>query len=346
MSDRKSYIVTGGAGFVGANLVAELAAREPSSHVIVIDNFRSGSFNNIIEACDRRGVGPFTGDVVACSCATLDWDARIDLHEPRAVFHLGAITDTTVADESEMIRENVGGFERLMAVVADSRERGRPLRVVYASSAATYGTPPHTARREAFPLSAAGKPNNVYGFSKWLMESVHRRWMEKNDALPVVGLRYFNVFGPGEARKGKMASMVYQIAGRMLRGEPPRLFTDGSQARDQVYVDDVVDCTLAAAGIRTSPSPRPPRPGVYNLGSGVATSFNEVVDSLRTALDIPASRLATEYFDMPPAVREFYQDYTRADMSETERGLGWRPSHEPMTAIRTYATWLARGSAR
>lgn len=344
MSERKSYIVTGGAGFVGANLLAELLAREPASHVLAVDNFRSGSFANIVEACERRGVGPFAGEIVAASTATLNWELLIDRYQPAAIFHLGAITDTTITDESEMIRENVGGFGELLAAASFVRGRGSALRVVYASSAATYGTPPQTARREAFPVSAAGRPNNVYGFSKWIMEGVHRRWMEKEPSLPAVGLRYFNVFGPGEARKGKMASMVYQLALRMLRGERPRLFTDGSQARDQVYVDDVVDCTLTAGGV--GDTSRRIRPGIYNLGSGIATSFNQIVDSLREALEIPQSRLPTEYFEMPATVRQFYQDYTRADMSETERGLGWKPSHEPMMAMREYAAWLAGSASR
>jgi ADP-L-glycero-D-manno-heptose 6-epimerase len=134
------------------------------------------------------------------------------------VFHLGAITDTTLSDEAEMVRENVGGFREMMQVCA---WRGIPL--VYASSAAVYGTPPQARDGAPFPVEAAGKPSNVYGFSKWLMEQEHRRFVEDaangvDAASPlIVGLRYFNVFGPGEARKGKMASMVYQLAGQLLR---------------------------------------------------------------------------------------------------------------------------------
>lgn len=333
MPDRPTYIVTGGAGFVGSNLCAALLARDPRPFIVVIDNFRSGSFSNIVEACHRRGVGPFTGEVRADSVPDVAWDFLLDEYEPGAVFHLAAITDTTVADEALMIRENLHGFEELLIEAA---ERNVP--VVYASSAATYGTPPQTRDRVPFPLSAAGEPSNVYGFSKWLMEEQHRRLAalraEDGREPRVVGLRYFNVFGPGEARKGKMASMVHQLARQMLDGKRPRLFADGSQARDQVYVDDVVECTLAAAGMGERKNPRP---GVYNLGSGVATSFNQIVEALRPGL---GSAAETEFFEMPAAIREFYQDYTCADMGETARGLGWRPRWKPAEAIGKYAAWL------
>lgn len=340
MPDRPTYIVTGGAGFVGSNLVAALLARDPRPHVIVIDDFRSGSFTNIVEACDRRGVGPFDGEVTPASTADVEWDTFSSRTDPEAIFHLAAITDTTLADEPEMIRQNVGGFASLLSRSVGMFAPGT--RIVYASSAATYGSPAQGRDRVPFPLSAAGKPSNVYGFSKWLMECEHRRFEPQHtgpdaEEQPIVGLRYFNVFGPGEARKGKMASMVYQLARQMLDGRPPRLFADGSQARDQVYVDDVVDCTLAAAGLGARPDPTP---GIYNLGSGIATSFNDIVAALRRALNIPERDRPTDYFEMPASIREFYQDYTCADMSATERGLGWKPRWKPTEAIEKYGRWL------
>jgi ADP-L-glycero-D-manno-heptose 6-epimerase len=331
-----THVVTGGAGFIGSNLVAALLSRSPRPHVIVVDNFRSGSFANIVEACDRRGVGAFDGEVIPLGIADVVWDWLLDRAKPAAVFHLGAITDTTISDETLMIHENVACFDELME---GTHERSVPL--VYASSAATYGTPAQTRDRAPFPLDAAGTPNNVYGFSKWLMECEHRRFASEQSKQPaIVGLRYFNVFGPGEARKGKMASMVYQLAKQVIAGQRPRIFEDGSQARDQVYVDDVVECTLAGAGLAGSGKPKP---GVYNLGSGVTTSFNDIVDAVREGVGLTAKERPTDYFAMPADIRAFYQDYTCADMSETERGLGWRPRHEPRKAMREYAKWLASG---
>lgn len=351
-------IVTGGAGFVGANLVARLQAR--GDHVVVVDTFRTGTFANIVEACERAGSGPFSGEVVAAGAGELPWGKGFPGHRPvKAVFHLGAITDTTVSDEARMLRENVAGFDAMLHWGA-----GAGVPVVYASSAATYGTPPQAAERTPFPEAAAGRPSNVYGFSKWMMEKVHERvWRELSRESPVfcvhpeervgphfVGLRYFNVFGPGESRKGKMASMVLQLADQMLAGRSPRLFRDGSQSRDQVSVDDVVDCTMRAAEEGA-------RPGVYNLGSGRATSFNEIVGALRRAMRIgPGMTIdagspgrdpaVTDYFDMPAEVRAFYQDYTCADMSHTRAGLGWSPRHDPLEAIAEYGRYLAARRVR
>ncbi len=343
MAQRPVYIVTGGAGFVGSNLVGTLLARDPRPRMVVVESFRTGTFANIVGACARHARGRFDGEVIAESVRDVDWGSLIGSLKPAAVFHQAAITDTTVADEREMIRENADSFRSLARECAAA---GVPL--AYASSAATYGTPPQARDRVPFPLDAAGSPNNVYGFSKWLMEVEHRRLAAERArrAEPearIVGLRYFNVFGPGEAATGKMASMVYQLACQMLEGKRPRIFTDGSQARDQVYVDDVVDCTLAASGIPGHGGGLP-KPGVYNVGSGVATSFNEVIAALRKALDIPERDRPTEYFDMPATVRAFYQDYTCADLTATKAGLGWEPKHRPADAIAKYAGLLRSDS--
>jgi ADP-L-glycero-D-manno-heptose 6-epimerase len=131
--------------------------------------------------------------------------------------------------------------------------------------------------------------------------------------------------------------MVYQLAGQMLDGKRPRIFADGSQARDQVYVDDVVDCTMAAAGLGAK---KDPVPGVYNLGSGVATSFNQIIGAVRRALGISDRDLPTDFFEMPPSIRAFYQDFTCADMSQTFQGLGWQPRWKPEEAIAAYAAHL------
>jgi len=333
-SGMRTAIVTGGLGFIGSNLVAELIRRDPARSVLVVDDCRSGSFANLVEACERAGVGPFQGEVVAHPVGAIDWDAVLEASGAEAVFHLGAITDTTVADERRMIGDNIAGFENMLNACAEA-----DVPLVYASSGATYGTPPEVARRVPFPETAAGRPNNVYGFSKWMMENMHRRFASeiKKDlgrAPRVVGLRYFNVFGPGEARKGKMASMAYQLARQVLSGHGPRLFEHGEQARDQIPVEDVVDCTIAAAA-------KGARPGVYNLGSGRATTFNEIADAVREGCSVSEAEAPTEYFEMPARIRDFYQDFTCADMTSAKKGLGWTPQRDPIEAIRAYAAWLA-----
>ncbi len=327
---QKLFVVTGGAGFVGSNLAAALARRFPGAALVIVDDFRTGSFANIVEAFSRAELPPFAGDVASKPFDAFPWKSFFASWRVSAVFHEAAITDTTITDEPEMIRVNAEASAELMGACAEA-----DVPLVYASSAATYGTPAETRERRPFPLAAAGRPNNVYGFSKWLMECHHRGMNEAADRPPaVVGLRYFNVFGPGEARKGKMASMVYQLARQMLEGKRPRLFADGTQARDQVYVDDVVDCTIAAAGLDGE---KRPVPGVYNVGSGVATSFNEIASAVRRGLGLGEGELPAEYFEMPASVRAFYQDFTCADVSETLRGLGWRPRWKPSDAVARYA---------
>lgn len=332
------YIVTGGAGFIGANLVATLLEREPGAMIYVVDDFRTGSYANIVEALERRGLPPFTGSVLSDSVGELNWQPALVGLEPKAVFHLAAITDTLEFDEQKMLRTNSEPFTDILEACV---ECGVPL--VYASSAATYGSPPQADDRIPFPLGAAGKPNNVYGFSKWLMDAEVFRFFAQREAVGappphVVGLRYFNVFGPGEARKGKMASMVYHLTNQILDGKRPRLFKMGEHQRDQIFVDDVVSCTLAGAEQGVTP-------GVYNLGSGQTTSFNDIVDAINEAL---GSSVEAEYFEMPAEMVPTYQHYTCADMSETKSGLGWSPSWAPMDAMIRYARQIAaeRSGAR
>jgi ADP-L-glycero-D-manno-heptose 6-epimerase len=230
-----------------------------------------------------------------------------------------------------MISENTEPFTDILEACVECN-----VPLVYASSAATYGSPKVADDRVPFPLDAAGMPNNVYGFSKWLMDVEVFRFFEQrlsaNESLPhVVGLRYFNVFGPGESRKGKMASMVLHLTNQILDGQRPKLFKVGEHERDQVFVDDVVNCTIAGANPNA-------KPGVYNLGSGQTTSFNDIVDAINEALGM---NVAAEYFDMPEKMVSTYQHYTCADMSETKNGLNWVPAWSPIDAMIRYARQIA-----
>jgi len=330
MSEPSTYIVTGGAGFVGSNCCAALSKARREAQVICIDDFRVGSFRNLIEAYERHELGP-----VSCEVIAQDWTYlhAIIGDRPIGLVHMAAITDTTVDDQARMLEDNAGpAWDGLLEAVSASGHR-----LVYASSAATYGTPRQAADRTAFPLEAAGKPDNIYGFSKWVMENAHRRVQRDDEDAWIVGLRFFNVFGPGESSKGAMASMAYKLAQQMIAGRPPRLFAPGDQARDQVHVDDVVECVLSGLGLV---SRKRPTPGVYNLGSGRATTFNQVADAVREGLGVPPEAMPTEYFEMPEDIRRFYQDFTLADMSATEAGLGFSPGRDPVEAIRSYASYL------
>jgi len=143
----------------------------------------------------------------------------------------------------------------------------------------------------------------------------------------VVGLRYFNVYGPHEAHKGKMASMVYQLYQQMKTGEAPRVFKHGEQQRDFVYVKDVVAGTILASHCK--------HPGIYNVGSGKATSFNEIIDHLNGAL---GTSYQTQYIDNP--YEALYQNQTQADLALAGVNLGYKPRWLPADGIADYVNWL------
>lgn len=328
-SDGPVYIITGGAGFIGSSLVAMLQRDEPEARLYVIDDFSTGSYANIVEACERLGAGVFRGTVMADPVGELNLQPAIVGMKPKAVFHLAAITDTLVTDERKMISVNSEPFEEIVDACLES-----DVPLVYASSAAVYGSPD---TRDAFTEDLAGRPNNVYGFSKWLMDVTAQRAIEEAGGEGhVVGLRYFNVFGPGEARKGRMASMVYHLTMQMLRGERPRLFEHGHHERDQVFVDDIVSGTITAA----KPGAES---GIYNLGSGKATSFNDIAHAVNTGL---GTSLEVEYIPMPDEMVSTYQHYTRADLTSTTRALSWEPSHDPVESMISYARMIADGARR
>ena len=347
-----NILITGGAGFIGGALVRELQARHPAAALTVIDDFRGGDFANL--SSEGRADVPafsFAGDLVAAPLHELDLPRLLVERHIDTVYHLASITDTTVDDAKQMVHENVTPFRHLLRWVTEAGHGPTraelaseaadvpatpPLasppaarRLVWASSAATYGVDAGGAvgQRRAFVESDAGRPANVYGFSKWLMENLHRVAAAAHPAAHLVGLRYFNVFGPGEGHKGPMASMVRQIADTLLAGRAPRLFNPGTQTRDHVHVSDVVAATRAAA--------RPgARPGIYNVGTGTATTFNALTDTLRRVLDV--ERPTT----FVPNPHRFYQPHTQADLSASTEALGWAPSVPTLEGVAAYARRL------
>jgi ADP-L-glycero-D-manno-heptose 6-epimerase len=304
----ENVLITGGAGFIGSNLALELERRYPDVRVTIIDDFRSGAFDNLVG---------FRGDLVAFDVSSIDLRERFRAAEFRQIFHLASITDTTVADPRRMIANNVEGFRRVAEFARLSRT---PL--VFASSAAVYGVCASGRMAEDQPP----RPANVYGFSKALMENLARRYADATPDFKIVGLRYFNVYGPRETHKGAAASMVYQLAAQIRAGKRPRIFKYGEQKRDFVYVRDVVKATLAAAGAERS--------GIYNVGSGRATSFNEVIALLNKAL---AADQEPEYFDNPYA---FYQPHTEADLARASSELGYAVDYPVDRGIAEYVKEL------
>ncbi len=302
-----NLLVTGGAGFIGSNLVLGLQEKFPNAHLTVVDDFRSGDFKNLAGYC---------GDVVAKNLALLDWQDQFGDERFDAIFHLAAITDTTNHDQFAQVHDNVESFRRLLNFA-----RPRRTRIVYASSAATYGA---TSGASSEANSAA--PANVYAFSKAVMDNVARRAAQESPAWVIVGLRYFNVYGPREAHKGIPASMILHLARQMKAGQRPRIFKHGEQQRDFVYVKDIVQGSIRAMEAKGS--------GVYNLGSGRARSFNELVQILNHSL---GTNLEPEYIDNPHA---HYQNFTQADLANVRQALGYEPQFPLETGVADYMKWL------
>ncbi len=302
-----NLLVTGGAGFIGSNLVLALQDEFPKSRLTVIDDFRSGDFKNL---------AGYTGDFIAQNLAALDWRQQFGDEKFDAIFHLASITDTTNHDQFEQTHDNVESFRRLLKFARPNKTR-----IVFASSASTYGS-----TREASSESSGAAPANIYAFSKAIMDNLARRATAEAKDWIIVGLRFFNVYGPREAHKGVPASMVYHLAQQMTAGQRPRIFKHGEQQRDFVYVKDIVSGCLRGFEARQS--------GIYNLGAGQARSFNELIKILNDTL---GTSFEPEYIENPHA---HYQNFTQADLSAVRAALQYEPRFPLEAGVADYMRWL------
>ena len=304
IKNRKKYLVTGGAGFIGSNIAKTLEAQ--GHEVTVLDDFqKNGHFKNLIG---------FKGDVITADLFQyIPTDMYFD-----AIFHEAAITDTTVMDQKAMMEQNVEAFKNLLAFAAENEIK----KVIYASSAATYGNGP-VPNVETQPTH----PENVYGFSKAIMDNVARQFATDNHDMTIIGLRYFNVYGPGEYFKGKMASMVFQLYNQMKAGKRPRVFKYGEQQRDFVYVKDIVKINLCALanGKET---------GVYNAATGIPRDYNDIIRCLNKEM---GTNLEPEYIDNP---YPFFQLKTQADITKSKEKLGYTPDYSLEAGIADYVSIL------
>lgn len=304
METKKKYLVTGGAGFIGSNIAKTLEAQ--GHEVTVMDDFsKNGHFKNLIG---------FKGDVIAADCFTfMPRDMYFD-----AIFHEAAITDTTVMDQKAMMEQNVEAFKNVLTFAAENEIK----KVIYASSAATYGNGP-VPNVETQPTH----PENVYGFSKVIMDNVASQFAADNRDMTIIGLRYFNVYGPGEYFKGKMASMVFQLYNQMREGKRPRVFKNGEQQRDFVYVKDIVKINMCA--LRNGKET-----GVYNAATGIPRDYNAIIACLNKEMGL---NLEPEYIDNP---YPFFQLKTQADMTKSESKLGYTPDYTLEAGIADYVKIL------
>jgi len=309
MTDSKLVLVTGGAGFIGSNIVAGLCDR--GVPVAVCDRLRRGDkWRNLAK---RELV-----DLVAPESIHEWLSANRDGLD--AIVHMGAISSTTETDADLIADVNFRLSNRLFRWCAH-----HGVRFIYASSAATYGDGSNGFDDDATPEALARlRPLNAYGWSKHLVDRRVIRAVTTGEPAPPqwVGLKFFNVYGPNEYHKGAMRSVVAQKLPLAVANQEITLFKslspdypDGGQRRDFVYVDDCVDVVLWLldnVGVN----------GLFNLGTGGDRSFDDLATALCTALRKPAR---ISYVDMPEAIREKYQYFTRAEMSRLRQAGYDRP---------------------
>ena len=333
------FIVTGAAGFIGSNLVHALNLRGEKDIIAVDDLSDSKKYRNLAD-CEISDYFDKSEFIQVLKSKSL---GRI-----AAIFHEGACSDTMESDGLYMMKNNYRYTLDLLDICA---EQGIPL--IYASSAATYGGSSSFVERREFE-----KPLNIYGYSKFLFDQIVRQRMAANALKSqVVGLRYFNVYGPRESHKGRMASVAfhhfhqYQDRGFVKLFGSYDGYEAGEQKRDFVYIEDVVNVNLFFYE-------NPQINGIYNLGTGRAQAFNDValsvinrLDQIRLESDFKEKSLENvleskklQYIDFPDDLKGKYQSFTQASLDQL-RSVGYDKSfHTVEEGVGKYVTWLSDNS--
>ncbi len=310
-------LVTGGAGFIGSNLVQALNKRGRTD-IVAVDNLEKGiKFKNLADL----QIGDYLDKEEFLAAAE---SGSFSFGNLDAVFHLGACSDTTEWDGKYMLRNNFTYSKTLLHACA---EHGIPF--IYASSAATYGGSESFAEKPEFE-----KPLNIYGYSKLLFDQYVRGFFHDAKAQ-IVGLRYFNVYGPRESHKGSMASVAYHFYNQNRQEGRIRLFEGsggygpGEQQRDFIYVSDAVALTLWFMD-------NPGISGIFNAGTGRSQTFNEVANAVIKYHGFGK----IDYIAFPENLAGKYQSYTRADLSKLRSagcGLEFKTVEQ---GVSEYLKWL------
>ncbi len=303
-------IVTGGAGFIGSNIIRGLNKIDRKD-ILVVDDLTDGTkFVNLVDLDieDYMDKDDFIASVIAG-----DNFGMID-----GVFHEGACSATTEWNGKFMMQNNYEYSKELLHFCLE-----RKIPFYYASSAATYGDLPQFIESREFE-----KPLNIYGYSKFLFDEYVRRILPQINS-PVCGFKYFNVYGPREQHKGSMASVAFHLNTQILNGENPKLFAGSEHfLRDFIYVDDVADVNIWCWQHSIS--------GIYNLGTGKAQSFKEVADAVIAF----HGKGKIETIPFPDHLKSRYQKYTQANM-EKLRCVGYdKIFRDVKTGVTEYMAWL------
>ena len=313
-------IVTGGAGFIGSCLLWKLN-QKGITDILVVDHLGdSAKWRNL--------VGKHFADYIEKDdFLKLVLEDKVD-KDVDLIVHFGACTSTTCTDAVYMMKNNYE-YSKELAKLALRRK----IPFLYASSGATYGSGEDGFSDED-QATLRLKPLNIYGYSKQLFDL----WVLRNKLVnKVTGFKFFNVFGPNEYHKGEMMSVIAKSFDKIVKERKIRLFksyrqdyADGEQKRDFIYVKDVVELTYRFIE-------QPKTTGIFNLGTGLAHTWNELARAIFSALDLP---LKIEYFDMPEAIRDKYQYFTEARMDKLKRA-GLKPNFfEFDQAVKDYVGYL------
>lgn len=313
--NNKTILITGGAGFIGSNLAFYFQNNYPNSHVVVFDCFRSEATfanGNLQSFGHYKNLIGFTGDVVCGNINSKSDLALLSDYKFDYIFHQAAISDTRVYDQEIVMQTNVNSFYDLL----DKAKKDYSV-MVYASSAATYGSlpSPQTVGKE--------NPENPYGFSKYAMDQIAYRYSDDNPDMTIVGLKFFNVYGPREYYKAKTSSTVIQFGHQILNGKAPILFEGSDKIlRDFINIEDVIQANIKACN--------PKQNGTYNVGTGNPRSFQDIADILQKEL---GTTLGTQYIPNP---YDGYQMHTQADITTSQANLGFEPVVSLEEGIKAY----------
>lgn len=309
-------IVTGGAGFIGSNIVKALND-EGYTDILVIDNLKDGTkFLNLVDLniTDYMDKEDFIASIVAGD----------DFGDIDAVFHEGACSSTTEWDGKYMMDNNYQYSKELLHYCLD-----REIPFLYASSAATYG-----GRTDNFIEERQYEsPLNVYGYSKFLFDEYVRQILPEAKSM-ICGFRYFNVYGPREGHKGSMASVAFHLNNQVNAGQNPKLF-EGSETfqRDFIYVGDVAAVNLWFWRNNVS--------GIFNCGTGQAESFKAVADAVIAYHH--DKDLSVEHIEFPESLKGRYQAFTQADLTKLRKAGYTAPFKTVAEGVALYMQWLNQG---
>lgn len=298
-----SILVTGGTGFIGSNIVEYLLKNYPQSKIYVLD--RTLKKHNMFE-----NVNYIQGLVQDKNIYN-----ELKKFKFNYIFHQAAVVDTTYNDD-DIYEINSESLKLLYDLCLNSNAT-----LVYASSAATYGN-----TQSPNVVGYGEEPLNKYGKSKLLMDKIGLELMKENK-INIIGLRYFNVYGPRESHKGEMASMIYKTYNKLLLNDDVTLIKWGEQCRDFIYVKDIVKANILGALSGKS--------GIYNAGTGTKRNFSDMLKILTT--EMKKSTVTVHYIDNP---YPFFQNNTMAKIDDTNKDLNYFPDYDFEKGIAEYVNLM------